>query len=64
MGDETIKPDENPKSKEIDELKEEALKAVTGGATAEENAALQAQTLRNSKAAGKGQGAIDTFAAN
>jgi hypothetical protein len=64
MSDETIKSDENPKSKEIAELNEEDLKAVAGGATAEENAALQAQTLRNSKAAGKGQGAIDTFAAN
>jgi bacteriocin-like protein len=64
MSDETIKPEENPKSKEIDELNDEDLKAVTGGATTEENTALQNQTLRNSKAARKGTGALDTFIAS
>jgi hypothetical protein len=64
MSDESVEPEENPKSKEIDELSEKDLKAVAGGATTEENTALQNQTLRNSKAARKGTGAIDTFTAS
>jgi hypothetical protein len=61
MSNENVKPEENPKSKGIDELNEEDLKAVAGGATIEENTAAQTNTLNKSKVAQKGQGAIDTF---
>jgi len=58
---EDVKPGENPKPEEIDELNEADLKAVAGGATTQENTSAQTNTLNQSKAAHKGQGTIDTF---
>lgn len=58
---EDVKHGENPKPEEIDELNEVDLKAVAGGATTQENASAQTNTLNQSKAAHKGQGTIDTF---
>ncbi len=51
-------------SKKIDELKEEDLEAVAGGATTEENTAAQNNTLNNSKVGRPNSGAIDKFAAS